>query len=309
MDNLDLQLIDLLSRDGRQGLQLLANQLQVGIVTVGRRIDRLKKQKSIRISAVVDPSKAGSPISVMLGLGLDPHFADAVVNKLGALPSVLTVLRTIGPYDAWASLWFRHSNDISDFIEGELPRFNGIKRAELFHLLRNTKSPYTLLIPGLISSPDCELISLLQEDGRRDNLELADRLGVHPSTVGRSIKRLIENGIIRIIANQSYNDGQVRAFLGIRTEVGSLKKVEEALVQLPQVRWLNTCTGRYDAFSMAVFKDNQEMAEFITHNVSRIDGVELVETSLVTEYQLYYQARHDEYWAEKKSKEISKPNL
>jgi Lrp/AsnC family transcriptional regulator for asnA, asnC and gidA len=304
MDAVDIQLMELLWQDGRQGLEELAVKLKVSIPTVGRRIDRLEKEQAIRIVAAVDPSKVGSPFSVMMGLELAPNRVGAAIRELGARRSVLTVLRTIGRYDAWASLWFRHPRELADFIEVELPQIKGIKRTETFHLLRNSKSPFTTLDPALMDSPDRDLISLLQLDGRRKNSELAEILNVSPSTIGRQIKRLIETGTIRIAGYPLSREGEVHAFLGIRTDIGSLKVVTAALAQFRAIRWLSTCTGRYDIFANAAFQNNQEMADFITRDVSRIEGVEFNETSLVVESRLYYQARNDEYWASKKSASV-----
>jgi Lrp/AsnC family transcriptional regulator for asnA, asnC and gidA len=296
MDKIDLQLTDLLLQDGRQGLEELAAKIGVSIPTVGRRIDRLKKQKVIRIVAAVDPSKVGAPFSVMMGLELAPHRVGAAIRELGARRSVLTVLRTIGRYDAWASLWFRHADELADFVETELPQIKGIIRSETFHLLRNTKSPFTTVDPGLMDSPDRDLISLLQQDGRRKNSELAEILKVSPSTIGRQIKRLLESGTIRIAGFPIPRENEVQAFLGIRAEIGHLKSVSEALANFRSIRWITTCTGRYDIFAMAAFVNNQEMADFIARELPRIEGVEFNETSLVIESRLYYQARHDEYW-------------
>jgi Lrp/AsnC family transcriptional regulator for asnA, asnC and gidA len=297
MDKIDIQLMDLLFQDGRQGLEELALKAGVSIPTVGRRIDRLKKHNAIRIAAAVDPSKVGAPFSVMIGLELAHHRVGSALRELGTKRSVLAVLRTLGRYDAWASLWFKHPHELAVFVETELPQIKGIKRSETFHLLRNTKSPFTTLDPGLMVSADRDLISLLQQDGRRKNSELAEILGVSPSTIGRQIKRLLETGTIMIAGFPLPRENDVLVFLGIRAEVGKLKAVSDELAKFNSVRWISTCTGRYDIFANVAFHNNQEMADFIARELPRIKGVEFNETSLVIESKLYYQSRHDEYWA------------
>jgi len=47
---------------------------------------------------------------------------------------------------------------------------------------------------------DCELIGLLQTDGRMPNNAIAQKLGISEYTVRRRMKRLIDGGVIRIVA-------------------------------------------------------------------------------------------------------------
>lgn len=299
MESIDSQLIALLSRNGRQDMAGLAVKLGVSIQTVRRKFEKLMNQQAIQIVGAVDPAKVGSPFSVMMGLKLAPHRVGAAMRELGTKRCVLTVFSTIGPYDAWASLWFKHPRELAEFIQNELPVIKGIERTETFLLLSAAKSTYTTLDPRLIESPVRDLISLLQENGRRKNSELADILKVSRVTVGRQIKQLEKMGVIQFRGVPVVRDDEIRALLGIRTKVGSVKSVVATLMENPSVLWMNTTTGRYDIFLTAKFKDVREMAYFITSNVSRIYGVELVESALVTEYRFYYQARHDEYWASK----------
>ena len=53
---------------------------------------------------------------------------------------------------------------------------------------------------GSLDSTDVELIQLLQRDGRQSSQLLGRRLGIHASTVQRRIGRLVESGMVRIIA-------------------------------------------------------------------------------------------------------------
>lgn len=300
MDNVEIQMIELLNQNGRQSMGELAVKLGVGISTVKRTFDKLVDQQSIKIVGAVDPSKVGSPISVMMGLKLAPHRVDVAKRELGSRRCVLTLLSTVGRYDTWAHLWFKYPRELEDFIENEMPKIKGIERFEVFYLLSNVKSRYTILDPALIDSPDRDLISLLQQDGRRKNTELAKILKVSRATVCRQIKRLEKAEIIRFTGELIFGPGEIRALFGIRTKFGTLKSVATTLAQSSSVKWVNISTGSYDLFLITKFKDVQEMAYFITNGIYRIEGVEFVESSLLIESKRYYQMRYDEYWASKR---------
>ena len=47
---------------------------------------------------------------------------------------------------------------------------------------------------------DCRMIRLLQKDGRMSNTAMAQALGVSEYTVRTRLKRILESGIIRIVA-------------------------------------------------------------------------------------------------------------
>jgi DNA-binding Lrp family transcriptional regulator len=298
LNKLDSQILELLRQDGRRSQESLAKEIGVSIMTVGRRIRSLVKHRVIHIGAAVDSSKVGNPTSVMLGLELEPHRVQVAMRDLANSPATLLILRTVGRFDAVASLWFRSPLELSDFLEHALSKMKGIRGSETLLSLRNIKGPYTPVPPGLIDSPDRDLIALLQEDGRRKNAELAPLLKMSRSTVGRRVRRLFNTKTISIGAYPLPSPDEVTCFLGIRTKTGSLATVSEALAAHPAVGWLNTCTGRFDLISLARFKDNSDLSKFVGDYASRLSGIVNIDVSLVTELRTYYGVRHREYWSE-----------
>src|SRR5210317_1220374 len=54
--------------------------------------------------------------------------------------------------------------------------------------------------PKKLDRVDCQLIRLLQEDGRMSNSAIAQELDISEFTVRRRLKRLLDTGTIRIVA-------------------------------------------------------------------------------------------------------------
>jgi Lrp/AsnC family transcriptional regulator for asnA, asnC and gidA len=297
LNKLDTQLIELLQKEGRRSQESLATELGVSVMTVGRRIKSLVKQRVIHIGAAVDGSKVGNPTSVMLGLELEPGRIQTALKDLGNNPATLLTLRTMGRFDAIASMWFHSSQELSEFLEHALPGMRGIRASETLLLLRNVKWPYTPIPPGLIDSPDRDLIALLQEDGRRKNAELAPLLGMSRSTVGRRVNRLFSTKTLSVGAYPLPNPHEVTCVMGIRTRTGSLASISKALAAHAAVGWLNTCTGRFDLIALARFKDNSGLSAFVDEYTARLKGIVNIDVSLVTELRTYYEARQREYWA------------
>ena len=47
---------------------------------------------------------------------------------------------------------------------------------------------------------DCQMIHLLQKDGRMPNKSMAQKLGISEFTVRRRLKRVLDSGVIKIVA-------------------------------------------------------------------------------------------------------------
>lgn len=132
---------------------------------------------------------------------------------------------------------------------------------------------------------DCNLIRLLQTDGRMPNNAIAQELNISEFTVRRRLKRLLDNGIIRIVAVADPIDlgFEIAGNLKIRID---LKKTDQVLKQLKQIDslvWVALTTGGTDVDADFVTRSLKEFQELIFKKISRIDGVLSTETSLMVE--------------------------
>ena len=71
IDAYDERLLDLLQKDSRQSLENLANEVELSVASVGRRISRLRKGGVIaREVAVLDPAKVGRSMTFIVAVEL-----------------------------------------------------------------------------------------------------------------------------------------------------------------------------------------------------------------------------------------------
>ena len=131
---------------------------------------------------------------------------------------------------------------------------------------------------------DAQIITLLQNDGRRPTVEMARHLAVAEGTVRKRIERLIREKVIQIgawadplkIGYQNY------AVLMMHVDLRDLERAAEQLSKMPEVFFLGTCTGGFDLFVTACFRSLEHMHEFMTKRLSRVPGIQRVSTSHVT---------------------------
>lgn len=132
---------------------------------------------------------------------------------------------------------------------------------------------------------DCQLIRLLQKDGRMPNNAIAQELGVSEFTVRRRLKRLLDNGVIRIVAVADPIDlgFEIAGNLKIRIDLKKTDQVLEQLKQIDALIWVALTTGGTDVDADFVARSLKEFQELIFKRISRIDGVLSTETSLMVD--------------------------
>lgn len=134
-----------------------------------------------------------------------------------------------------------------------------------------------------IDDLDRQIIELLQEDGRRPVTEMARHLDCSGSTIQRRIDRLIDEGIIRIIAlaQASLVGLPVHVIFGITAQVNCIASIEEALVEEQEVIWVAWTTGSFDLVAEAFFASNDHLRQFIQTRLAQIPGIIRVENTTV----------------------------
>ena len=132
---------------------------------------------------------------------------------------------------------------------------------------------------------DCRLISLLQLDGRMPNKALARELGISEFTVRRRLTRLLENDVIKIVAVANPIDlgFKIAGNLKIKMDMKKTTGVLEQLKKIDAVVWVALTTGGTDIDVDFVTRSLEEFKELVFTNISNIDGVVSIETSLMVD--------------------------
>lgn len=131
-----------------------------------------------------------------------------------------------------------------------------------------------------IDSLDRKLINLLARDARQSNEQLAKQLAVNASTVSRKIKRLIQDGVIELIAlpNPEKIGLPLRAIIAFDVTHDKATDFLKALASCPEIISLYSTAGRYDVIAIAWFADTEELYDFIQRKVSKLEGLRDTET-------------------------------
>lgn len=133
---------------------------------------------------------------------------------------------------------------------------------------------------------DLSILSLLQEDGRMSNVELARKVGLTAPPCLRRVKALEQRGIIRsyhaALDNAALGYGiTVFAMVSLKSQAErDLKAFEDHVASLPEVRECHMLNGEIDFVLKVVARDLQSFQAFLTSQLTSAPNVESVKTSL-----------------------------
>ncbi len=130
---------------------------------------------------------------------------------------------------------------------------------------------------------DWGLIKLLMEDASRTKVALARELGVSDVTVRNRMERLVDEGVLQIVAIvDPWKVGhRVQIISGIQVEPGMGNQVAEALADLEETTYVSYTTGEYDLVIVAVLRSQRDLFQFLTERLPTIEGIRRIRTNQV----------------------------
>jgi Lrp/AsnC family transcriptional regulator for asnA, asnC and gidA len=137
-----------------------------------------------------------------------------------------------------------------------------------------------------IDDIDCNIIELLQKDGRLSNTAIAKQLGISEATVRTRLNRLIQDEVIQIVAvsNPLKLGFETVGVLRINADIKKIDHVTQELIKLKPVWFIVHATGSSDIYTEFVARSMGELNELIFEKIYKIDGVTRTETSLILRF-------------------------
>jgi Lrp/AsnC family leucine-responsive transcriptional regulator len=122
---------------------------------------------------------------------------------------------------------------------------------------------------------DIKLLTALQSDADRTNVELARVAGLSPAATLHRVRRLKESGVIRIIAarlDPAEAGFPLQVYVAATTgrhDPRSVRAFEDLLRALPQVIMAENITGEMDYLITIVARDVAELQRVLTRLATR----------------------------------------
>jgi len=143
---------------------------------------------------------------------------------------------------------------------------------------------------GALDDVDRDILRELERDGRISNKDLADLVGVAPSTCHARVRALRESGVIRgfsaDVDPRALGRG-LQAIIAVRLQAQArarLGKFAHELAGRPEVRDVYLLGGTDDVMAHVQVEDSDALRQFVIDHLSTRQEVAHTQTSLVFEH-------------------------
>jgi Lrp/AsnC family transcriptional regulator, regulator for asnA, asnC and gidA len=132
--------------------------------------------------------------------------------------------------------------------------------------------------PVVIDEIDKAIIRELQLDGRMPYAKLGPAVGLSQAAVRQRVQRLIENGVMQVVAvTDPLTLGfGLQAMVGLEVD-GDLRAVATKLAKVDEVSYVVVTTGRFDMLVEVVCRDNEQLLALVNDVIRALPGVRSAE--------------------------------
>lgn len=150
--------------------------------------------------------------------------------------------------------------------------------------------------PNALDEIDRRILSVLQENARIANVDLAKRVGVSASPCWRRVRELEESGAIAryvTLVDPAALGLQVNIFVQVTLEKqveAALEVFENAVQERPEVMECYLMTGDADYHLRIVVADLQAYERFLMDHLTRVPGIANIRSSFALKQVKYTTA-------------------
>ncbi len=137
---------------------------------------------------------------------------------------------------------------------------------------------------------DFDILGLLQKNARMTNKDLAETVGIAPSTCLERVRRLVDSGAIRGFhadVDPAALGVALQAIIAVRLKHHMRKMVDsfhDHMTDLPEVRGIFHITGSDDYLVHVAVRDSNHLRDLALDSFTTRSEVDHIQTRLIFEY-------------------------
>jgi Lrp/AsnC family leucine-responsive transcriptional regulator len=139
----------------------------------------------------------------------------------------------------------------------------------------------------MLDEIDRQILTLLQDDGRISNAELARRIDLSPPATYMRVKSLEEQGYVRryvALLEPEKAGYDLMCFVQVTLQLHSLEQIQtfrRAIQGMSEVLECHHVTGEYDYLLKVAVHNRKELEIFLLERLTPVPGVARIHTSMV----------------------------
>jgi Lrp/AsnC family transcriptional regulator, regulator for asnA, asnC and gidA len=140
LDDVNLRIIDILSKDSSTPFVEVAKQIGISDATVHIRVKKLISEGIIsKFTISVDNDLLGYDHLAFIGINVEPGFADEAIAELSNLEEVLEIHEMHSAFDLLLKVRAKDLNQMRDLVEKKIRKLRRILETELMTVLKTRK--------------------------------------------------------------------------------------------------------------------------------------------------------------------------
>jgi len=130
LDELDGQIIDLLSTDARLSNRRIASELGFTEGTIRSRVKRLEEENFIRFTAVTNLTQMNTPQLAYIGIHAEQGQIKQVADQVAKVPEINAVIILLGRFDILAIGLFEGLQEVHRVASNQVLDMDGVRLVE-----------------------------------------------------------------------------------------------------------------------------------------------------------------------------------
>lgn len=142
MDQIDLQILQTLQKDGRTPFTTIAKQTGVSESTVRARYANMVASGIVNTVSIVDPFALGFQAPAIIALNVQPGMIDQVGNEISKFPEVSYQVMVLGTFDLIVEVFCRDLPHLTEFVSKHLQTVHGVVNTQTLMVTKMFKLSY-----------------------------------------------------------------------------------------------------------------------------------------------------------------------
>jgi DNA-binding Lrp family transcriptional regulator len=140
LDEVNLRILDILSRDASRSFVDIAKELEISDATVHIRVRRLLAAGILRkFTIATDNALLGYDHLAIVGININQGSANEVINLLSQFDEILELHEMYGQFDLLLKIRTKSLEEMRDIVVNKIGKIPQITEAELMTVLRTIK--------------------------------------------------------------------------------------------------------------------------------------------------------------------------
>ena len=145
LDEVNLRILDILSRDASRPFVDIAKELEISDATVHIRVKRLQAAGILRkFTITTDNVLLGYDHLAFVGINLRKGSGDEVLVALSQLEEILELHEMYGQYDLLVKIRSRNLEEMRDIVANKISKIPQITEAQSMMVLKTIKEEHTI---------------------------------------------------------------------------------------------------------------------------------------------------------------------